>query len=66
MTPIMPLPLAANPLYDADGTLISVLNRVEQIKMDKHHRDWLHHKGQVMGRDFARIRVRFEEDERLI
>ncbi|MGH3752733.1 MAG: hypothetical protein ACRDRP_08560 [Pseudonocardiaceae bacterium] len=62
----MPPPLASNPLRDANGTLIPLQSRVEQITVDKNHGDRLHQKGQVIGRDFDRIYVRFETDHRLI
>ncbi|MBV9285362.1 MAG: hypothetical protein JO176_12150 [Acidimicrobiia bacterium] len=65
----MPLPLASNPLRDADGTLIPLQSRVEQIKVDKNHGalpDRLHQKAQVIGRDFNRICVRFDVGQQVV
>ncbi|MEO7196090.1 MAG: hypothetical protein ABIZ05_14975 [Pseudonocardiaceae bacterium] len=64
----MPLPLSSNPLRDADGTLIPLQSRVEQIKVDKNHGalpDRLNHKGKVVGRDFDQIYVRFDHEYHL-
>ncbi|MGH3831658.1 MAG: hypothetical protein ACRDRS_14625 [Pseudonocardiaceae bacterium] len=62
----MPSSLSSHPLRDADGTRIPLQSRVEQVTVDNNHGDRLHQKGQVIGRDFDRIYVRFETDRQLI
>jgi hypothetical protein len=63
------LPLAANPLHDAEGTRILLQSRVEQITVDSNHGALLsrvHQQGQVIGRDLYLIYVRFDLDQQLI
>lgn len=63
------LPLAANPLHDAEGTRIPLQSRVEQIAVDSNHGalpSRVRQQGQVIGRDFYLIYVRFDLDQQLI
>ncbi|MGH3827342.1 MAG: hypothetical protein ACRDQX_09240 [Pseudonocardiaceae bacterium] len=59
----MPLPLDSIPLHDAEGALVPLQSRVEQITVDHKHGalpNRLHHTALVIGRDFDRICVVFD------
>ncbi|MGH3720271.1 MAG: hypothetical protein ACRDRI_15785 [Pseudonocardiaceae bacterium] len=65
----MPLPLASHPPRDADGTLIPLQSRVEQVTVDKNHEalpSRLHQQSQVIGQSRYLLYVRFEPDYRLV
>ncbi|MGH3853262.1 MAG: hypothetical protein ACRDR6_07125 [Pseudonocardiaceae bacterium] len=64
----MPLPLASNPLRDADGTLIPLQSRVEQVAVDTACGalpSRLHQQGVVVGRSLHAIYVRFDHEYHL-
>jgi hypothetical protein len=56
-------------LRDIDGTPIRFGSRVEQIAVDEEHGAqalWLHEQGQVLGRDYELVCLRFDRDEELV
>lgn len=59
---------ASDPWRDADGNHIALMNRVEQVRVDKNHgalRERLHQR-QVIGRGTHLIYVRFDQGNPLI
>ncbi|MGH3720993.1 MAG: hypothetical protein ACRDRI_19535 [Pseudonocardiaceae bacterium] len=60
-----PVPLAANPPRDVDGTVIPLQSRVEQVAVDKAYGalpSRLHQYGQVVGQGADLLCVRFDRE----
>lgn len=56
-------------LRDADDTPIRLGSRVEQIAVDEEHGAKalrLHEQGQVIGRDYEHVCIRFDRDAEMI
>ncbi|MBV9143869.1 MAG: hypothetical protein JO115_23615 [Pseudonocardiales bacterium] len=57
-------PLKDFPLQDAEGRTLSLGDRVEQVSVDEDHgalRSRLHHQGKIVGRDWDRVYVVFDQ-----
>ncbi|MGH3868895.1 MAG: hypothetical protein ACRDQ4_22800 [Pseudonocardiaceae bacterium] len=57
----LPRPLSEFPLLDAEGTRMSLGNRVEQVVVEEAHgalRSRLHQHGEIIGRDHKMITAR--------
>jgi hypothetical protein len=67
--PTPPPQPAADPWRDAEGNLIPLLSRVEQVVVDTEHgalASRLHQQGQVVGRGTNLLYVLFDHDSQLI
>lgn len=59
-----PRPLCDFPLHDANGSTLSLGDRVEQVTVDEDHGTLpsrLHHYGKIIGRDRDRVYVIFDQ-----
>lgn len=58
-----------DPWRDADGAPIPQQCRIEQVEVDKGHGalpSRLHKQGQVLGRGVTRLKMRFDDENKLV